>query len=143
MKSFVAKPGSVEQKWFVIDADGQILGRMASQVASILRGKNKPEFTPHADTGDYVIIVNAAKVQLTGKKLDQKFLYRHSGYVGGLKEVSYRRLMEKNPEKVVFEAVQGMLPKSPLGRNMIKKLKVYAGSEHDHAAQKPETLSLD
>lgn len=143
MNSFVAKPESVERKWYVVDANGQILGRMASQVASILRGKNKPTFTPHVDTGDYVIIVNAAKVELTGKKLDQKFYQRHSGFVGGLKSISYRKLLAEKPEMAVFEAVQGMLPKNALGRKMIKKLKVYAGAEHEQAAQKPEALSLD
>lgn len=142
MKSYVAKPGSVETKWYVVDANGQTLGRMASQVASILRGKNKPEFTPFTDIGDHVIIINADKVVLTGKKLDQKFYRRHSGYVGGLKETSYRRLMQTKPELAVYEAVRGMLPKTPLGRKMIKKLRVYKGAEHQHEAQKPEVLAL-
>lgn len=142
MKSYVAKPGSVESKWYVVDANGQTLGRMASQVATILRGKNKPEFTPFTDTGDHVIVINADKVVLTGKKLDQKFYRRHSGYVGGLKETSYRKLMQTKPELVVYEAVRGMLPKTPLGRKMIKKLRVYKGAEHQHEAQKPEVLAL-
>ncbi len=142
MKSYVAKPGSVETKWYVVDANGQTLGRMASQVASILRGKNKPEFTPFTDIGDHVIIINADKVVLTGKKLDQKFYRRHSGYVGGLKETSYRRLMQTKPELAVYEAVRGMLPKTPLGRKMMKKLRVYKGAEHQHEAQKPEVLAL-
>lgn len=142
MKSYVAKPGSVETKWYVVDANGQTLGRMASQVASILRGKNKPEFTPFTDIGDHVIIINADKVVLTGKKLDQKFYRRHSCYVGGLKETSYRRLMQTKPELAVYEAVRGMLPKTPLGRKMIKKLHVYKGAEHQHEAQKPEVLAL-
>lgn len=142
MKSYVAKPGSVETKWYVVDANGQTLGRMASQVASILRGKNKSEFTPFTDIGDHVIIINADKVVLTGKKLDQKFYRRHSGYVGGLKETSYRRLMQTKPELAVYEAVRGMLPKTPLGRKMMKKLRVYKGAEHQHEAQKPEVLAL-
>ena len=142
MKSYVAKPGSVETKWYVVGANGQTLGRMASQVASILRGKNKPEFTPFTDIGDHVIIINADKVVLTGKKLDQKFYRRHSGYVGGLKETSYRRLMQTKPELAVYEAVRGMLPKTPLGRKMMKKLRVYKGAEHQHEAQKPEVLAL-
>ena len=142
MNTYVAKPAEVERKWYVVDADGMVLGRLASQVANILRGKNKPIFTPHVDTGDYVIIINAAKVILTGKKLDQKVYYHHSGYAGGLKETKYRKLMAEKPEFAVRHAVVGMLPKGPLGRQMAKKLKIYAGAEHDQAAQKPEVLSL-
>ena len=142
MNTFMANAQNVERKWYVVDANGMVLGRLAAQVASILRGKNKPTYTPHVDTGDYVIIVNADKVILTGKKLDQKIYYHHSGYVGGLKEVKYRRLMAEKPEFVVRHAIEGMLPKGPLGRQMAKKLHVYAGAEHEQAAQKPEALEL-
>lgn len=142
MKSYIAKPLEVERKWYVVDAAGKPLGRVASQVASILRGKNKPTFTPHVDTGDYVIIINAEKVVLTGKKLDQKMLRHHSFYPGGLKEVPYKEAIAKKPEFVFEEAVRRMLPKGPLGRQMAKKLKVYRGSEHNHEAQKPEVLEL-
>ena len=142
MKSYVAKPGSVESKWYVVDADGQTLGRMASQVAAILRGKNKPVYTPNVDCGDHVIVINAYKVVLTGKKLDQKIYRRHSGYVSGMKETPYRRLLATKPELVVYEAVRGMLPHNSLGRTMIKKLRVYKGAEHNHAAQKPEAIEL-
>ncbi|MBU5485067.1 50S ribosomal protein L13 [Clostridium sp. MSJ-11] len=142
MKSYIAKPLEVERKWYVVDAAGKPLGRVASQVASILRGKNKPTFTPHVDTGDYVIIINAEKVVLTGKKLDQKMLRHHSLYPGGLKEVPYKEAIAKKPEFVFEEAVRRMLPKGPLGRQMAKKLKVYRGSEHNHEAQKPEVLEL-
>lgn len=142
MNTYMAKPADVQRKWYVVDAEGLVLGRLASQVASILRGKNKPIFTPHVDTGDYVIILNADKVVLTGNKLDQKVYYKHSGYPGGLKETVYRKLMAEKPEFAVKHAVVGMLPKGPLGRQMAKKLKVYAGSEHDHAAQQPEKLDL-
>ena len=142
MKSYVAKPGSVESKWYIVDADGQTLGRMASQVAAILRGKNKPTFTPNVDCGDHVIIINAEKAILTGKKLDQKLYRRHSGYISGMKEISYRRLMETKPELVVYEAVRGMLPHNSMGRTMIKKLRVYKGAQHDHAAQKPVAIEL-
>ncbi len=138
----MAKAADVQRKWYVVDAQGLVLGRLASQVASILRGKNKPIFTPHVDTGDYVIILNADKVVLTGNKLDQKVYYKHSGFPGGLKETVYRKLMAEKPEFAVKHAVVGMLPKGPLGRQMAKKLKVYAGSEHDHAAQQPEKLEL-
>ena len=130
------------RKWYVVDAEGMVLGRLASQVANILRGKNKPIYTPNMDTGDYVIIVNASKAVLTGKKLDQKIYYHHSGYAGGLKETKYRKLMAEKPEFAVRHAVVGMLPKGPLGRQMAKKLKVYAGAEHEQAAQKPEVLDL-
>ena len=142
MKSYVAKPGSVESKWYIVDADGQTLGRMASQVAAILRGKNKPVYTPNVDCGDHVIVINADKVVLTGKKLDQKIYRRHSGYVSGMKETPYRRLLATKPELVVYEAVRGMLPHNSLGRTMIKKLRVYKGAEHNHAAQKPEAIEL-
>ena len=142
MKSYVAKPGSVESKWYVVDADGQPLGRMASQVAAILRGKNKPVYTPNVDCGDHVIVINADKVVLTGKKLDQKIYRRHSGYVSGMKETPYRRLLATKPELVVYEAVRGMLPHNSMGRTMIKKLRVYKGAQHDHAAQKPVAIEL-
>ncbi|MCR4712600.1 MAG: 50S ribosomal protein L13 [Clostridia bacterium] len=142
MDSYMASPATIERKWYVIDAEGKTLGRLASETASILRGKNKPTFTPHIDTGDYVIIVNAAKVKVTGRKLDQKIYYRHSEYVGGMKETTLRRMMQTYPERVVEMAVKGMLPKGPLGRQMYKKLHVYAGPEHNHAAQKPEVLEL-
>ncbi len=143
MNTYMAKPAEIERKWYVVDADGMVLGRLASQVANILRGKNKPIYTPHVDTGDFVIIVNADKVILTGKKLDQKIYYHHSGYAGGLKEIKYRSLMAQKPEFAVRHAVVGMLPKGTLGRQMADKLKVYAGSEHPHAAQKPEKLELE
>ena len=142
MKTFMPKAADITRQWYVVDAEGQALGRVASQVANVLRGKNKPIYTPHVDTGDYVIIVNAAKVILTGKKLDQKIYYKHSGYVGGLKETKYRKLMAEKPEEALRHAVVGMLPKGPLGRQMAKKLKIYAGAEHEHAAQQPEKLDL-
>ena len=136
------KAADITRKWYVVDAEGLALGRVASQVANILRGKNKPIYTPNVDTGDYVIVINASKIVLTGKKLDQKIYYKHSGYVGGLKETKYRKLMAEKPEEALRHAVVGMLPKGPLGRQMAKKLKIYAGAEHEHAAQKPEVLSL-
>ncbi|MBO8423418.1 MAG: 50S ribosomal protein L13 [Firmicutes bacterium] len=142
MKSYMAKPGTVERKWYVVDAEGMVLGRLAAQVAMILRGKNKPTFTPNVDTGDYVIVVNCDKVKLTGKKAEQKFYRYHTGYVGGLKEVRYDKLMATKPEFVVTKAVKGMLPKNSIGRQMISKLFVYSGPEHKHAAQKPEELKL-
>lgn len=142
MNTFMASPKTIERKWYVVDAAGQTLGRLASEVAKVLRGKNKPTFTPHIDTGDYVIIVNAAKVLVTGRKLDQKLYYSHSEYVGGFKSVTLREMMEKKPEEVVRKAVEGMLPKGPLGNEMITKLHVYAGAEHPHAAQKPEALTF-
>ena len=142
MKTYMAKASDVQRKWYVVDAEGVVLGRLASQVASILRGKNKPIYTPHVDTGDYVIILNADKVVLTGKKLDQKIYYKHSGFAGGLKETPYRRLLAEKPEFAVQKAIIGMLPKGPLGRKMAKKMKVYAGSEHEHAAQQPEVLVI-
>ena len=142
LKTYMAKPADVQRKWYVVDAQGVVLGRLASQIANILRGKNKPVYTPHVDTGDYVIVINADKIVLTGKKLDQKIYYKHSGFPGGLKETPYRRLLSEKPEFVIRHAVTGMLPKGVLGRNMAKKLKVYAGPEHDHAAQQPETLVI-
>jgi ribosomal protein L13 len=138
----MASPSTVERKWYVVDAEGKTLGRLASEVANVLRGKNKPTYTPHIDTGDYVIVVNAEKIQVTGKKLDQKIYYHHSEYVGGMKEATLREMMQKKPEFVITHAVKGMLPKGPLGRQMLKKLHVYAGPEHNHAAQKPETLDI-
>ena len=142
MKTFMANAQTVERKWYVVDADGMTLGRLASQVAAILRGTNKPTYTPHCDTGDHVIVINAAKVVLTGKKLDQKVYYHHSGYVGGLKETKYSKLMAEKPEFAVKHAILGMMPKGPLGRQMARKLRVYAGAEHEHEAQKPEVLEL-
>jgi len=140
--SYMASPATIERKWYVIDAADKTLGRLASEVASILRGKKKPIFTPHIDTGDYVIVINASKVKVTGKKLDQKIYYRHSEYVGGMKETTLREMMAKKPERVIELAVKGMLPKGPLGRQMYKKLRVYAGAEHEHAAQKPEVWTF-
>ena len=142
MKSYMASPATIERKWYVVVAEGQTLGRLASQVASVLRGKNKPTYTPSMDTGDYVIVVNADKIKVTGKKLDQKIYYRHSDYVGGMKETTLKELLAKKPEDVINFAVKGMLPKGPLGRQMFKKLHVYAGPEHNHAAQKPEVLEI-
>ncbi len=142
MKTFVPKTADIDRKWYVVDAEGLVLGRLASQVANILRGKNKPIYTPNVDTGDYVIIINADKAVLTGKKLDQKIYYHHSGYAGGLKETKYRKLMAEKPELAVRHAVVGMLPKGPLGRQMAKKLKIYAGDQYVEAAQKPEVLNL-
>ncbi len=142
MKTFMPKAADITRKWYVVDAEGLALGRVASQVANILRGKNKPIYTPNVDTGDYVIVINCEKVILTGKKLDQKIYYKHSGYVGGLKETKYRKLLAEKPEEALRHAVVGMLPKGPLGRQMAKKLKIYAGAEHEHAAQKPEKLEL-
>jgi large subunit ribosomal protein L13 len=142
MSTFMANKGNIERKWYILDAAGKPLGKTATVAATLLKGKHKPEYTPHADCGDYVIIVNAEKAVLTGKKLDQKYYRTHSGYVGGLKETKYRKLMAEKPEFAVHHAVVGMLPKGPLGRQMAKKLKVYAGPEHEHAAQKPETFEL-
>jgi len=142
MKTFMANPDKVDRKWYVVDAEGQTLGRLASEVAKVLRGKNKPIFTPHIDTGDYVIVINAEKIAVTGKKLDQKVYYHHSDYVGGMKETTLREKIAKKPEEVIELAVKGMLPKGPLGRQMYKKLFVYAGPEHKHAAQKPEVLTF-
>ena len=142
MKTYMANPDKIERKWYVVDAEGATLGRLASEIAKVLRGKNKPEYTPHIDTGDYVIVVNAEKVKVTGKKLQQKIYYNHSDYVGGMRETTLREMMAKKPEKVVELAVKGMLPKGPLGRSMFTKLHVYAGPEHEQAAQKPEVLTF-
>lgn len=142
MKTFMASPATIDRKWYVVDATGMTLGRLASEVASVLRGKKKPIFTPHIDTGDYVIVINAEKVVVTGRKLDQKVYYHHSEYVGGMKSATLREKLNKKPEEVIEHAVKGMLPKGPLGREMYKKLFVYAGPEHKHAAQKPETLTF-
>ncbi|HAU86603.1 MAG TPA: 50S ribosomal protein L13 [Lachnospiraceae bacterium] len=142
MKSFMASASNIERKWYVVDAQDQTLGRLCSEVAKVLRGKNKPTYTPHMDCGDNVIVINADKIKVTGKKLDQKIYYRHSEYVGGMKETTLKEMMAKKPEDVITLAVKGMLPKGPLGRSMIKKLHVYAGPEHDNAAQKPEVLEL-
>ena len=142
MKTFMASPATIDRKWYVVDAQGQTLGRLASEVAKVLRGKNKPIYTPHMDCGDYVVIVNADKIVVTGKKLDQKIYYHHSGFAGGLKQTKYRKLMAEKPEFAVKHAVVGMLPKGPLGRQMARKLRVYAGTEHEHEAQKPTVLEL-
>ena len=142
MKTFMASPATIERKWYVVDAENMTLGRLASEVAKVLRGKNKAIFTPHIDTGDYVIVVNADKVKVTGRKMDQKIYYHHSDYVGGMKQATLREMMAKKPEKVVELAVKGLLPKGPLGRQMYTKLYVYAGPEHKHAAQKPEVLTF-
>ena len=143
MKTYMANAETVERKWYVVDAAGVPLGRLASRVASVLRGKNKPTFTPNVDCGDFVIIINTDKAVLTGKKLENKFYRYHTGYIGGLKEISYKKMMEEKSDLAVYEAVKGMLPKNSLGRTMLKKLKVYKGAEHNHAAQKPEELKLD
>lgn len=142
MKTYMANPDKIERKWYVVDATDKTLGRLTSEIAKVLRGKNKPVYTPHIDTGDYVIVVNAEKIAVTGKKLDQKIYYNHSDYVGGMKETTLREMMDKKPEKVIELAVKGMLPKGPLGRAMIKKLHVYAGAEHNNQAQKPEVLTF-
>ena len=142
MKTFMAKPETVERKWYVVDATDMVLGRLASNVAAVLRGKNKPIFTPNVDTGDYVIIINADKVRLTGKKLEQKYYRYHTGYIGGLKEIQYKELMAKKPVLAVELAIKGMLPKNSIGRQMFRKLKVYSGGEHPHAAQQPAELKF-
>ena len=142
MKTFMASPATIDRKWYVVDAEGKTLGRLASEVAKVLRGKNKAIFTPHIDTGDYVIVVNAEKIKVTGKKLEQKVYYRHSDYVGGMKETTLKEMLNKHPERVIEYAVKGMLPKGPLGRSMIKKLHVYAGPEHAQQAQKPVELKF-
>ena len=142
MNTFMASPATIDRKWYVVDATDMTLGRLAAEVAKVLRGKNKPIFTPHIDTGDYVIVVNAEKIKVTGRKLDQKIYYRHSDYVGGMKEATLREMLAKKPEKVIELAVKGMLPKGPLGRQMYTKLYVYAGPDHKHAAQKPEVLTF-
>ena len=143
MKTYMAKAETVERKWYVIDAEGVALGRLATKVAAVLRGKHKPTFTPNVDTGDFVIVLNTDKVVLTGKKLEDKFYRYHSGYIGGLKEIPYKKLMAEKSDLAVYEAVKGMLPKNSLGRVMLKKLRVYKGAEHNHAAQKPEVLKVD
>ena len=142
MKTFMASPATIDRKWYVVDATDMTLGRLASEVAKVLRGKNKPIFTPHMDCGDYVIVINAEKIKVTGKKLDDKIYYHHSDYVGGMKEATLREKLASKPEQVIELAVKGMLPKGPLGRQMYTKLHVYAGAEHDHAAQKPEVLTF-
>ncbi len=142
MSTYMAKPANVERKWYVIDAEGVVLGRLASQVALMLRGKHKPTFTPHVDTGDFIIVVNTDKIVLTGNKLNDKIYYHHTGHPGGLKETKYRDLMANKSEFALKKAVRGMLPKGPLGNKMLKKLKVYAGPEHEHAAQKPEAFEM-
>jgi len=143
MKSYMARKGEVSRQWFVVDAQGKVLGRLATRVAMILRGKTKPTFTPHTDAGDFVVVVNAAQVQLTGRKLDQKFYYRHSGFTGGLKTTTARQLLQRKPEEVLRHAVRGMLPKNSLGRSLLKKLKIYAGGEHPHQAQQPVSLTWE
>lgn len=143
MKTYMAHAETVERKWYVVDAEGQTLGRLATKVAAVLRGKHKPTFTPNVDTGDFVIVINTDKVVLTGKKLEDKYYRYHTGYIGGLKEIPYKKLMAEKSDLAVYEAVKGMLPKNSLGRAMIKKLRVYKGAEHNHSAQKPETLKLD
>ncbi len=142
MKTYSAKPQDIQQNWYLIDAQGKTLGRLASQIASILRGKHKPLYTPHIDCGDYVVVINAERVWTTGRKLDQKIYYRHSGYPGGLKQITLRDQLQKFPERVIEHAVKGMLPKNKLGRKMYKKLKVYSGSAHPHKAQQPQALEL-
>jgi len=142
VRTYAVKAGEIQRRWYVVDAQGKTLGRLATEVARILRGKHKPTFSPHLDVGDHVIIINADKIQVTGKKLDTKRYYRYSGYLGGLKSIVLREQLEKHPDRVLIHAIRGMLPKNRLGRAMLKKLKVYAGSEHPHAAQKPEPLEL-
>ncbi|RKZ34228.1 MAG: 50S ribosomal protein L13 [Gammaproteobacteria bacterium] len=142
MATFSAKPETVEHDWYVVDATGKALGRLASEIASRLRGKHKPEFTPHVDTGDYIVVINAKQVGVTGNKRTDKMYYRHSGYPGGIKSMSFEKLMEKAPEQIIEKAVKGMLPKGPLGRAMFKKLRVYAGPEHQHTAQQPKELNI-
>ncbi|MDR3072710.1 MAG: 50S ribosomal protein L13 [Clostridiales Family XIII bacterium] len=142
MSSFIAKPHEVEKKWYIVNAEGQTLGRLASEVASILRGKKKPIYTPHVDTGDYVIVINAEKIEVTGKKRKEKIYKRHTGYPGGLREITFEKLQAKNPEEIIRHAVKGMMPKGRLGRQMFKKLKIYVGSEHVHEAQKPEVWTI-
>ena len=142
MKTFMASPATIDRKWYVVDATDMTLGRLASEIAKVLRGKNKAIFTPHIDTGDYVIVINAEKIAVSGKKLDQKIYYHHSDYVGGMRETTLREKLAKKPESVIELAVKGMLPKGPLGRQMLKKLHVYAGPEHKHEAQKPEVLTF-
>ena len=142
MKTFSAKPETVKRDWYVVDADGKTLGRMATEIARRLRGKHKPEYTPHVDTGDYIVVINAEKVKVTGNKAKDKMYYRHTGFPGGIKEISFEKLIDKKPEMVIEKAVKGMLPKNPLGRAMYRKLKVYAGPEHQHTAQQPQVLDV-
>ncbi|HEK4700469.1 50S ribosomal protein L13 [Clostridioides difficile] len=142
MKSYIAKPADVQRKWYLVDAEGKTLGRLATEIATVLRGKHKPIFTPHVDGGDFVVVVNAEKIVLSGKKLDQKYYRYHTGYVGGLKEISYRDMMDKKPEEVISHAVSGMLPKNKLRSRMMTRLRVFAGAEHTHAAQNPEVLNF-
>lgn len=142
MKTISAKPESVQRDWYVIDAEGKTLGRMAAEIASRLRGKHKPEYTPHVDTGDYIVVINAEKVRVTGNKAKDKMYYHHTGYIGGIKSISFEKLIDKAPERTIEIAVKGMLPKGPLGRAMFKKLKVYAGTEHPHTAQQPQELNI-
>ncbi len=142
MRTWTVRPGDIERKWYVVDATDLVLGRMASEIARILRGKHRPQYTPHADCGDHVIVINAEKIRVTGKKETDKVYYHHTGYVGGLKSITLDKQREKHPERIITHAVKGMMPKGPLGRAMMKKLKVYAGGEHPHAAQKPEELKL-
>jgi len=142
MKTYLAKKGEVERKWYVVDASDKIVGRLATKIATILRGKHKPVYTPHVDTGDFVIVVNAEKIKFTGTKLEKKIYYRHTGYIGGLKETPAKKMLEKKPEEIIRLAVKGMLPKGRLGRRLLKKLKVYRGSEHPHQAQQPEKLEI-
>jgi large subunit ribosomal protein L13 len=142
MKTYIAKAESVVNDWFIVDAAGKTLGRLSAEIASRLRGKHKPEFTPHVDTGDYIVVINAAQVRVTGRKATDKIYYSHTGYVGGIKSISFQKLIEKAPERTIETAVKGMLPKGPLGRAMFKKLKVYAGNEHPHAAQQPKELNI-
>ena len=142
MKTFVAKPETVKRDWYVVDAEGKTLGRLATEIASRLRGKHKPEYTPHVDTGDYIIVINAEKVAVTGNKASDKMYYAHSGFPGGIKSISFEKLIDRKPEMVIEAAVKGMLPKGPLGRAMFRKLKVYAGGEHNHAAQQPQVLDI-
>ncbi|WP_323816398.1 50S ribosomal protein L13 [Cellvibrio sp. NN19] len=142
MKTYIAKAESVSQDWFIVDAAGKTLGRLSAEIASRLRGKHKPEFTPHVDTGDYIVVINAAQVRVTGRKATDKMYYSHTGFVGGIKSISFQKLIEKAPERTIETAVKGMLPKGPLGRAMFKKLKVYAGNEHPHAAQQPKELNI-
>lgn len=143
MKTYFATSENTEQKWYVVDASGKVLGRLATQIAKVLRGKNKPEFTPHADAGDHVIVVNASQIKVTGKKESDKVYYSHSGYPGGIKEITFDKMMQKDPTRILEIAVKGMMPKNPLGRAMLRKLKVYAGAEHPHVAQQPVEINLD
>ena len=143
MKTYSAKPESVQREWFIVDAAEKTLGRLATEIALRLKGKHKPEYTPHVDTGDYIVVINADKIRVTGKKTSDKMYYRHTGYPGGLRSISFDKLLDHKPEMIIEQAVKGMLPKNPLGRDMYRKLKVYAGSEHPHAAQQPQTLEIN